>query len=439
MGRRPVPTPLFVALFAAGLLPAVLSVLHPSFATVAVAVDASLVGLCALDFLLAPWARQVRASRQVAEVFSSGEPNRVELLIDCDALPCRGEVRDEVAPGPKVEGHRQRFFLTAGAPRALLHYRVTPKTRGDLAFGDLYLRLTGPLGLCAGQLKVAAARTVKVYPDLTALTREALELARAADAPSDRTVRRPAEGREFESLREYRQGDDRRTIDWKATARRAKTMVRVYQPERNQPVVLLLDCGRHMAGTVGGRRKLDHAIDAALRVAKVCLDKGDLVGVVAFSTRVLCHLPPRKGKEHLTTLTGALYRLEASLEESDYGRALDLAFARHHRRTLVAIFTDLLDPDTSAALVSRTLSLRPRHLPLVVCLLDEELEAAANAEPHEVQAAYVRQAAARVEDEHRLTLARLRDAGALVVRSPASRLSAATVNEYLRVKARGLL
>ena len=437
---RPVPTPLFLSLFAAGLLPAVLSVLDPLFAYGALALDGALVALCALDFALAPRKAAVRARRSLAEVLSSGEPNRVELELELAEGPsCRGEARDEVPPGPAVEGHRQRFELTAAAPVARKHYRVTPPSRGDLSFGDLHLRLFGPLGLCARQVRMPAAKTVKVYPDLTALTKEALELARAAQADSDRTIRRPSEGREFESLREYRQGDDFRTIDWKATARRAKTMVRVHQPERNQPVYLLLDCGRHMAGKVAGRRKLDHAVDAALRVAKVCLDKGDLVGVVAFATRVLCHLPPRKGKEHLATLTGALYRVEAALEESDYGQALDLAFARHHRRTLVVIFTDLLDPDTSAALVSRTLSLRPRHLPLVVSLLDEDLEAAASAEPGTVQAAYVRQAAARVEDEHRLTLARLRDAGALVVRSPASRFSAAAVNEYLRVKARGLL
>ncbi len=437
---RPVPTRLFAALFTAALLPAVLAAVDPLFARGALAVDLALIALCALDFALAPGPGRLSARRRVADVLSAGEPNRVELEIEaCGGVACRGEVRDEVAPGPTPDGHHQAFELTRAAPVCRVAYRLTPLSRGDLAFGAIHLRATGPLGLCARQWSVPAGRTVKVYPDLTALTREALELARASDAASDRTIRRPAEGREFESLRDYRQGDDYRTIDWKATARRSKPMVRVYQPERNQPVMLLLDCGRHMAGKVGGRRKLDHAIDAALRVAKVCLDKGDQVGVVAFSTRVLCHLPPRKGKEHLATLTGALYRLEATLEESDYGQALDLAFARHHRRTLVVVFTDLLDPDTSAAVLSRTLALRPRHLPLVVSLADEELEEAAKALPLTVQAAYVRQAAARIEDEHRLTVAKLRDAGALVVRSPASRVSAAAVNEYLRVKAHGLL
>ncbi|MBI3182217.1 MAG: DUF58 domain-containing protein [Myxococcales bacterium] len=437
---RPVPTPLAVALFAGGMLPAVLAILFPEAVFFAAAVDLAVLALCAVDFALAPTASQLRVTRKVEPVLSSGAPNAVVLVLESLAgVAARGEVRDSVPPGPSAEGHRQRFRLEAPSYQAKVRYRLVPPSRGDLALGDIYLRLLGPLGLCARQERVPAAAHLKVYPDLTALTREALELARAAQGASDRSIRRPAEGREFESLREYREGDDSRTIDWKASARKAKLMVRVHQPERHQPVMLMLDCGRHMAGRVAGRRKLDHAVDAALRLAKVSLDRGDLVGVVAFSTEVLAMLPPRKGREHLRSLTEALYRLEAALEESDYGGAMDLAFGRHHKRSLVAIFTDLMDPETSSQLVNRARRLRPRHLPLVVSLLDEDLESCATAEPTDVHQAYRRQAAARLEEEYRLTAAQLRNSGALVVRAPPSAFSAAAVNEYLRVKAHGLL
>lgn len=434
---RPVPTAFAVALFAVGLLPAVLSVLSPGFGYVAVAVDLAVVALCAVDFALAPRAADVRARRELEPVLSSGVPNPVKLVIEVER-PARGEVRDHPPAEVRSEGHRQGWAASPSAP-AQLRYRILPPSRGDLAFGDLHLRMTGPLGLCARQLRIEAAQKVKVYPDLTALTKDALALARASDESASRAVRRPDEGREFESLREYRAGDDYRSIDWKATARKSKTMVRAYQPERDQVVMLLLDCGRHMAGRIAGRRKLDHAVDGALRMAKVCLGKGDRVGVAAFATGMHALLLPRKGHDHLRTLTEALYRIEASLEESDYGRALDLAFAKQHKRALVVVFTDLLDPDTSAALVRRTRALRPRHLPLVVSLLDEELAAAATALPSTPQDAYVRQTAARLEDEYRLTAAQLRNAGALVVRAPARTLSAAAVNQYLQVKAHGLL
>lgn len=438
--NRPVPTPLAVALLAVGLLPAVLTFAAHSFAHLLAAFDLAVLLLCAADFLLAPKAEALKVRRRVEPILSSGAVNLVHLELESTGRrPIRGEIRDEVQPGPEVTGHRQHFDIDANRPTAHLTYRLVPLSRGDLTFGDLHLRLVGPLGLCARQMRVSAAATVKVYPDLTALTRQALELARGAEAVSDRTIRRPAEGRELESLREYREGDDFRAIDWKATARRAKVMVRVHQPERHQSVMLMLDCGRHMAGRVAGRRKLDHAVDAALRLARLSLDKGDRVGVAAFAREVKALLLPGKGNEHLRLITHALYRLEAALEESDYGRALDLAFARYHKRTLVAIFTDLLDPETSAAISARTLLLRPRHLPLVISLVDEDVERAAAAEVRSSNDAYVRYAASRLEDEYRLTALRLRNAGSLVVRAPARGLSAAAVNEYLRVKAHGLL
>ena len=440
LAGRPVPTGLAVALVAAALVPAALSVAGSVFFTLALALDVAVVLLCVGDFLAAPLASDVEVRRELEPVLSSGRAQPVRLTLErLGPRPVRGEVRDEVPVGVDVRGHQQSFSLPLDEPRATLTYTVHPDTRGDLHFGDVHLRLKGPLGLCARQVRVAAARDVKVYPDLTALTREALALTLSAEAPSERVHRRTAEGREFESLRDYRPGDDYRTVDWKASAKRGRTMVRTYQPERNQPVLLLLDCGRHMAGRVEGRRKLDHAVDAALRLARVSLDAGDQVGVLAFASDVRASLPPRKGPEHLRLLTEALYRAEASLEESDYGRAYDFAFARSSRRSLVVLFTDLVDPDASGTLLSRTLALRPRHLPLVVSLLDEDLQAAATRVPVTVQDAYTRQAAVRLEEDYQRTALTLRDAGALVVRASARSFGAATLNSYLHVKARGLL
>ncbi len=437
---RPVPTGLTVALVAAALVPAALSVAGSVFVWLALALDVAVVLLCLGDFLAAPRAADVEVRREVEPVLSSGQahPVRLELRLR-GPRPVRGQVQDALPPGVEVSGHRQSFALTPGLPEAHLVYSLRPDTRGDLRLGDLHLRLLGPLGLCARQVRVPAARDVKVYPDLTALTREALALTLAADAPAERVQRRVAEGREFESLRDYRVGDDFRTVDWKASARRGRTMVRTYQPERNQPVLLLLDCGRHMAGRVEGRRKLDHAVDAALRLARVSLDAGDQVGVLAFASGVRASLPPRKGPEHLRLLTEALYRTEAALEESDYGRAYDFAFARSSRRTLVVLFTDLVDPDASGTLLSRTLALRPRHLPVVASLLDEDLQQAATHVPTRVQDAYARQAAVRLEEDYQRTALTLRDAGALVVRASAKGFGAAAINTYLHVKARGLL
>lgn len=437
---RPVPTGRAVAVLAAALFPAALAIANSRFALIAAGVDLGVVILCAVDFLLAPRVKDLRAERKLARILSSGRSNPVVIRLELlRRAAVRGQLRDSPPPEVTSAGHRMNFKLDAATPEAELTYRVFPPTRGDIRFGDLHMRLNGPLGLCARQQSIATAETVKVYPDLTSLARDALALARASDEPSTRTQRRPAEGREFESLRDYRSGDDFRTIDWKATARRAKPMVRVYQPDRNQWVMIFLDAGRHMAGRSAGRRKIDHAVDAALRLAKVSLDKGDQVGVLSFATDIRSFLAPRRGREHLRAVTECLYRTEAAFEESDYGRALDFAMRRIQKRTLVVFLTDLLDPDSSAVLVSHAVSLRPRHLPLIVSMLDEDLRSAATAEPRTVQEAYVRDVANRIEAEYRLTATRLRNAGVLLLRVPAQALSAETVNEYLRVKARGLL
>lgn len=436
---RPVPTQRAFVVAAVGLVPAILSVMEPSVALACVVLDAVLLAVIAVDFLRAWRPADVAVSREIDLVLSSHRPAKVTITVE--QRPGRhgvvsGLVRDEVPPGPRLDGH-QRPVAFEG--RASFDYRLEPATRGDLQFSHVWLRLEGPWGLCARQFSVPCPATVKVFPDLTALTKDALALARANEDDARRRVPLRSEGREFESLREYRVGDDRRSIDWKATARRSRTMVRVHQPERNQAVLVMLDCGRHMAGEVLGRRKIDHAVDAALRVAKVSLDQGDLVGVIGFATDVKTWLPPRKGADQLRAIAQALYRLDASLEESDYGQAIDLAFAKGVKRTLVLVMTDLLDPDASQALLKRTRRLVPRHLPLIASMQDDAVHQTAIAAPSSVLDAHRRRVASQLEADARATVARLRDAGARVVRSSAKDFGPAAVNAYLDIKARGLL
>lgn len=436
---RPVPTQRAFVVAALGLLPAALAVLEPSVALACLVLDAGLLGAIVIDFLRAWRAEDLRVARDVEPVLSSNRPTRVRLSIEQQpglSGPVRGLVRDAVPADTVTQGHQAALAFEGST---IVEYRLEATRRGDLAFGDVWLRLEGPWGLCARQVSVPLGQRVKVFPDLTALTRDALALARANEDDARRRVPLRSEGREFESLREYRVGDDRRTIDWKASARRSRTMVRVHQPERNQVVLLMLDCGRHMAGEVHGRRKLDHAVDAALRVAKVSLDQGDLVGVIAFATEVKTWLPPRKGADQLRAIAQALYRVDASLEESDYGAAIDLAFARGVKRTLVLVMTDLIDPDATQSLLKRARRLVPRHLPLVASMFDEEVHSTALMTPGTTLEAHRRRVAAQLETDAKATVARLRDAGARVIRSSARDFGPATVNAYLDIKARGLL
>jgi uncharacterized protein (DUF58 family) len=435
----PIPTTRALWLAALSLAPALVALLSPSIAPALLAFDLALLALIIIDFLRAPRADALVVRRLVEPVLSSGRPNQVTLelaLAPGQQRAVRGEFRDWVTPGPHVEGHRQPFTLTGST---VTHWKLTPTTRGDLTLGPLTLRLEGPWGLCSRRVTLPLVQQVKVFPDLTVLSHDALALARAESDVSRRVVRQRAEGREFESLREYRPGDDRRTLDWKATARRGRPFVRQYQPERNQQVVLLLDCGRHMAGEVDGRRKLDHAVDATLRLAKVALDQGDLVGVLAFGRDVKRWIPPRRSAEHLRTIAQALYQVEAVLEESNYGVAIDRAFERGARRSLVVILTDLVDPEAASALVLRSRKLVPRHLPMIVSLQDEAVHRLATEIPTTTTQAYERVVAQRLERDGQATVAKLREGGARVVRGTPAAFASAGVSAYLDVKERGLL
>lgn len=436
---RPVPTTRTLWLAAATLGPATLAVLSPNLTSLLVLLDVALLVAVAADFFAAPRAEWLTVTRVTEPIWSAGRPNVVKLqlsLVPGVSRVVRGEVRDWLTPGPLVEGARVAFELR---DQVTVEWKATPPTRGPLQVGPATLRLIGPLGLCARQVTFESSDTVKVFPDLTVLSADALTLARAQEDVARRAPRMRAEGREFDSLREYRPGDDRRTLDWKATARRGKPMVRQHRPEQNQQVVLLLDCGRHMTGEVEGRKKLDYAVDAALRLARVALDQGDLVGVGAFGRTVKTWLPPRRGLEQLGAITRALSEVQASLEESDVGAAIDQAFSRGSRRALVIILTDLLDPDAATALAQRTRKLVPRHLPMIVSLQDQALHDVAHAVPSTVDEVHERVVASRLERDGAATVARLREGGARVVRGPPSRFAAAGVDAYLDVKARGLL
>jgi uncharacterized protein (DUF58 family) len=434
------PTERLAFLFTVPLLPAVLAIAFPSLVNLALALDGLLLAAFLIDGRRCPPRESLDVTRSVEQVVSAGAPNTAKLRLEnVGAASLRGEVVDS-PPKDSIGTHRRMRFDLAGFSRVELPYVFRPLSRGDHRFGDVFVRVLGPWGLAHRQHVLPAARTVKAYPDLTALSGRGLSLLRPDTVTGLAHLRRSlGEGREFESLREYIPGDDVRSIDWKATAKRQRPIARQYEPERNQTVVLLVDCGRHMVSRVGERTKLDWAIDAALRLAQVSLDRGDLVGLCAFGASVKGVLPARKGRSHLRAMVELLYPLKPELVESDYGAAFDAVVSRTKRRAMIATFTDLLDEDSSRAVLARTMHLRPRHLPVLVAVADTSVAAPAREIPADEASAFRRAAARKIVRERELSVARLRDAGALVVSANATELSAAAVNQYLEVKRRGLL
>lgn len=306
-----------------------------------------------------------------------------------------------------------------------------------MQFGDLHARADGPLGLASLQWRVALRSEARVYPDLRAL---ALPATATASGASRRHLRGPREGREFESLRPYLSDDDVRAIDWKATARRGAPVVRQWQPERNQVVWLLLDCGRLLSMRLpDGRTKLDRAVDACLALARAAVARGDRVGAILYGADVLRVVPPGLGRARLGPLAEALHAARSTRDESDHRAALDALEGRQRRRALVVVFTDLADPDTSRLLIARAAQLRRRHLILVAAAEDSEIADAARVAPRSEEDAFVRVAAQRILAEREAAARELAAAGVRVESCDAAGLAAAAVGRYLEIKERGEL
>jgi uncharacterized protein (DUF58 family) len=243
----------------------------------------------------------------------------------------------------------------------------------------------------------------------------------------------------FEGLREWVRGDDTRIIDWKATARRGKPMARIYEDERRQQVLLVLDAGRLLAAESDGMPRLERAISAALRLAHAAVEQDDDVGILVFADTVQAFAPPRRGRRGLRAVLGALAAVEGRLEESNYPAAFRQLALRSRRRALAVLFTDVIDRAASSALVAQTGSLRPRHLPVAVTLRDPALERTATARPATEAEAFERAAAEDLLQARSEALAVMRRQGVLVLDVPPDAAAEAVTESYHRLKRRGLL
>jgi uncharacterized protein (DUF58 family) len=386
--------------------------------------------------------RSLHLERRREPVFSLGAANPVEIRVhNGGSQELWLEVEDE--PPPSFAVDRSTFVVRLPADsQASLVYRATPPRRGEYRFGALNVRLRTRLGMLALQRRLAgeAEPEVRVYPDLQEVRKAfLLGLQDRLHEMGLRTVRRPEVGREFESLREYRPGDEVRSVDWKATARRGRLTVRNYDVEHSQRVLLVLDLGRTMARRLGDLTKADLALRACVLMASAVARTDDRLGILAFAHRVLGFLPPARGRTQLGRLLDFLYPLEAVYEESDYRRAFTEVAGRLRRRALVIVFTDLVDPESSSQLILHLSHLARHHAVLCVALSDYELEACLDQEPATEEDLYREAVARSLLEDRDQAAARLTAAGVRVLRASPRHLSIQVVNRYMDWKRTGRL
>ncbi len=437
------PSRLLLGLLAVPTLLALGVLLDRALLTPILAFDALVVVIALVDFLLSR-GRAVEVSRRTAEVFSLGEHNRVFLEVrSLDGRARTVEVNDDLFDRAMSEDLPLEVSLPPHEAREV-SYRVVPRRRGSFALGDHFVRYPSRLRLWTRQLRIKASQPIRVYPDLAMIRTFELLARTNREYALVRATRLRGGESEFARLRDYTNDDDYRAIDWKASARRQKLTAREYQLESDQNVLFMLDSGRLMTAVVEQLSQFDHALNASLLMAHVATRGGDKVGILSFDETVRSFVAPEGGPQASRRLVQASYDIEPRLVESNYEAACAQVALKLRRRSLLVVFTQLVDDRAARTLARHLRALSGRHLPLVVLLEDTDLVSMAEGADLEQKASdvtmlYRRGAAAELLRWKASVVRDLEGAGALVLEAPARKLTGALINRYLEIKARQLL
>lgn len=402
--------------------------------------DALLLAACVADLLRLPDPKQLVLERKWSGPAALSVPGKVELLLrNGGETAVFAQIADE-APAELRNEIPQVALIAPPGRTGAISYIVVPAVRGDTGMGDAYVRYQSSLRLAERWTRAALAQTVRIYPNLEEAWRHAIYLMRSRQIEMEkRRTRTKGKGREFESLRDYRQGDEVRNICWSATARRGKLVSKTFQAERSQTVWLVVDCGRLMRTRVAGLSKLDYAVNASLCLAEVALFSGDRVGLLAYGRGLQQRILPGRGSAHLRQLLERLVDVREEATEADHLHAVSALVSTQKRRSLVVWLTDLAETAVTPEVVDAAMRLSPQHLVLLAVIGQPDLAAAAAAEPVNAGAMYQAAAAQEVMHRREALLARVRERGALAIEVTSSALSSAVANSYLYIKQRNQL
>ncbi|MFL1389056.1 DUF58 domain-containing protein [Pseudomonas tritici] len=315
-----------------------------------------------------------RVQRQMPGSLALGRWGEVRLALEHDfPQPLTVQVFDHVPDGLSVENMPQSIALRPGESSEL-GYRLRPLRRGHFSFSRSEIHLPSPMGLWSARRLIEVSDATRVYPDFARLYgAQLLGVDNWLSQLGVRQRQRRGLGQEFHQLREFRDGDSLRQIDWKATARQRTPIAREYQDERDQQIVFMLDCGRRMRSQDDELSHFDHALNACLLLSYVALRQGDAVGLCTFAGDQPRYLAPVKGSGQLNLLLNAVYDLDTTRRTADYQTAASDLLARQKRRALVIVVTNLRDEDDEP-LLTAVKRISRQHRVLVASLREEVLD-----------------------------------------------------------------
>lgn len=384
--------------------------------------------------------RGTSGQRFTPDKFSNGDKNPIRIFLQSHySFGVRLRVIDEVPE--QFQMRKAQFWVDIGAGETrTINYQLRPVKRGEYHFGLLNVFARGPIGLISRRFQFAEPVMVPVYPSFIQMRKyELLAISNNLTMQGIKKIRRLGHNLEFEQIKEYVPGDDFRTINWKATARKAQLMVNNYQDEKSQAVYSVIDKGRVMQMPFEGMSLLDYAINASLAISNIAMKKGDKAGLITFQHKLGTVLPASKRNKQMELIMETLYNQKTAYQESDFSRLYVNVQKRLSQRSLILLYTNF----ESMAALERQLpflqALGKRHVLVVVFFRNTELKALLDSHPKSVKEIYHKTIAEKFDYEKRLIVKELRKYGIYSVLTSPRNLTIDTINKYLELKARGLI
>lgn len=434
------PRPRLLILIACAIIPLAYAAWNPWAMRLAALANLAIVAAAMIDWIVTPSPDHIVVARELGEVLSVGADNPVTLRATNQSRHTLDVEFADETPQPGTSYDSPVRVALAPWKELDCRYHFRPHRRGPHSFPAVHLRYSSLLGLWNRVERRPLETRVRVYPDIRAVRRFDLLARRNRLAEIGLKLwRLRGRGGEFERLREYRREDEIRHVDWKATAKYQRLISREYTVERNQNVLILLDCGRSMCNVTDGISHFDRSLNAAIILGYIALGQGDNVSLLAFSNRIERAVAPVRGKPAIQTLIRQCYDLEPRLEASDYALACEELLRRQRKRALIVLMTHTIDEQHLLTIGRYARALISPHLLLCVFLRDVALDKLANQVPHDDIEAFHTAAAAELLAAHAQQIAQLRAAGVFAIETLPEQLSSELINQYLDLKARHLL
>ena len=380
----------------------------------------------------------IKAKRLLPERLSNGDQNKIQIILSND-YSFRAGIRiiDELP----IQFQKRDFLLRdiiSSEEEHILHYFLKPVERGEYTFHNLNVFVTTPLNLVVRRVRIETQQMVKVYPSYFSLRKyDLLAYSNNLSESGNRKIRKIGQSVEFEQIREYVTGDDIRTINWKATARKGgQHMVNNYMDERSQQVYCIIDKGRVMKMPFEGMTLLDYAINATLILTRVALLKQDRAGLVTFSESIGQVLPAERRAGQMNNILETLYDQKTQFGESNYEKLFALIRTRISQRSLIVLFTNFESLTGLQRQLPYIRSIAKSHLVLVVFFENTELRQLTDAPVNDIEELYIRTIAEKFMHEKQLMVKELQQHGIFTILTAPEHLTINTVNKYLELKAR---